>query len=66
MAEKQKNRKQGRNKKSGHNARYINERRHEKSHVRRITKHLIKFPGDTASALALKLYQIRAGIIAAK
>jgi len=40
MADKGKSSKAGRSKKSSQNLRYINERRHNKSHLRRITKHL--------------------------
>jgi len=66
MAEKQKNKKQGRCKKSSQNLRYINEGRHNKSHVRRIEKHLRRFANDRAAMNALRLYQIKAGIISAK
>lgn len=66
MSEKQKNKKQGRTRKSAQNLRYINEGRHNKSHVRRIEKHLKRFPMDVGAAQALRLYQIKAGIISAK
>jgi hypothetical protein len=67
MPQKQKNSKQGRNKKSGQNAMYINENRHEKSHIRRIKKHLTHFGnGDKVAVEALRLYQIKAGIISAR
>lgn len=63
MAGKQKgSRKVGRHKKKGHNLRYINENRHEKSHIRRLTKHLTRFPDDAVAAKALTEYKIRAGI----
>ncbi|MGE0677792.1 hypothetical protein [Pseudolabrys sp.] len=48
-----KNKKQGRSKKSPQNLRYINERRHAKSHVKRIEKHLKKFPDDPIAKEAL-------------
>jgi hypothetical protein len=63
MAEKQKNKKQGRCRKSMQNLRYINEGRHNRSHVRRIAAHLVRFPGDVAASAALQLYKIKAGII---
>lgn len=66
MGEKQKNKKQGRQKKSPQNLRYINEGRHNKSHVRRIEKHLARFGGDAIAAQQLRLYRIKAGIITAK
>ena len=66
MAEKQKNRKVGRHKKSAHNLRYKNERRHEKSHVRRIAKHLTRHPDDKVAIAEHKRYQIAAGYISAK
>ena len=66
MAEKQKNKKQGRCKRSAQNLRYINESRHNKSHVRRISKHLHRFANDSEAIKALRLYQIKAGIITAK
>jgi hypothetical protein len=51
-----------RNKKSGANLRYINERRHQKSHIRRITKHLKRFYDDKVAIEALKNYKISIGI----
>ena len=56
-------RKVGRHKKKGHNLRYISENRHEKSHIRRITKHLLRFPTDAVAAEALTEYKIKAGIL---
>lgn len=67
MAEKQKNRKQGRTKKSGQNARYINEGRHNKSHIRRITKHLARYGDkDRTATQALQNYKIKAGVLSTR
>ena len=52
-ANKQKNSKQGRQKKSGQNARYINENRHAKSHIKRITKHLSRYGENDKKAVAV-------------
>jgi hypothetical protein len=54
MATKGGTRKHDRNRKSAQNLRYINERRHEKSHTRRVRKHLEIFPADEAAHVALK------------
>lgn len=51
-----------RSRKSPQNLRYKNERRHEKSHVRRITHHLIKFGADKVAQKALAEYKIKAGV----
>lgn len=53
-----KNRKVGRNKKNPQNLRYINERRHNKSHLRRITKHLKKHPNDKVAEKAREHFYI--------
>lgn len=67
MAEKQKNRKQGRTKKSGQNARYINEGRHNKSHVRRIGKHIERYgESDKVAVNALQAYKIKAGVLSTR
>lgn len=67
MANQKKGRKVGRNKRKGHALAYRNESRQEKSHVRRITKHLKRYgEGDKVAVEALKLYKIKAGIISAK
>lgn len=57
-----KQRKHGRNVKSGQNLAYKAERRQEKSHVRRIVKHLARFANDRAAGVALNRYKIAAGI----
>ncbi len=54
------NKKKDRNKKSIQNLRYINEHRHDKSHIRRITKHLLAQPNDQTAIKALEMYKIRA------
>lgn len=61
MAEQKKSRKFDRCRKSGQNLRYIRENRHGKSHVRRITAHLRRFPADIAAAKELVLYGITTG-----
>ena len=61
-----KQRKHDRNRKrSGHNARYIAEHRHEKSHIRRILAHLKRYSTtlkDLVAEEALKRYKLKAGI----
>ena len=65
--QKQKGRKIGRAKKSGQNARYINEARHAKSHVRRITKHLDRYgDNDKIAAAALTTYKAKAGYMSTR
>lgn len=61
MAEKGKSSKAGRKKKSGQNLAYINEQRHDKSHVRRLTRHLARFAGDKTGAATLAWYRGRLG-----
>jgi hypothetical protein len=61
MGEKAKGKKIGRNKKKGHNARYINERRHNKSHLHRIDKHLKEHPGDQVAVKMREVYYISSG-----
>lgn len=64
MAQKQKGtRKPGRNKKSPQNSRYILEHRHEKSHIRRMTAHMKRFPDDKRTAGLLKDAKARLGIL---
>jgi hypothetical protein len=61
MAEKGKSSKMGRQKKSGQNLAYINEQRHDKSHVRRIRRHLLRFAGDKVAKVSLVYYEARLG-----
>jgi len=61
MAEKGKSSKAGRKKKSGQNLAYINEQRHDKSHVRRLRAHIVLFPGDKTGAATLAYYLGRLG-----
>jgi len=61
MADKGKSSKQGRNKKSGQNARYINERRSEKSHYKRVKKHMKNHPNDEQNKKAMESLYIRVG-----
>jgi len=67
--QKQKGRKIGRAKKSGQNARYINEARHAKSHVRRITKHQERYDKlgrDKTAVAALTAYKAKAGYMSTR
>ncbi len=57
MAEKGKSSKAGRQKKAGQNLAYINEQRHDKSHVRRLVRHCAKFIGDKIAAASLVYYR---------
>ena len=61
MSEGGKSSKAGRAKKSGQNLRYIGEQRHDKSHVRRITRHLARFPGDRTAVASLDRYRVKLG-----
>jgi len=51
----------GRQKKSGQNLRYFNEDRHTKSHIRRIKKHLLRFPSDISAVDTMKYYAGKIG-----
>jgi hypothetical protein len=62
MAEKGKSSKAGRSKKSGQNLKYIGEQRHDKSHVKRLLRHVSLFPGDKAGAASLTFYRAKLGI----
>jgi hypothetical protein len=58
-----KNHKVDRQRKSPQNLRYINERRHQKSHVRRINKHIARYGNsDKVAVKALELYKVAAGV----
>jgi hypothetical protein len=57
-----KQRKHGRANRNQQNARYKAERRHEKSHVRRIAKHLKRFPNDHYATQMLAQYKLKAGV----
>lgn len=57
-----KGRKIGRSKRNGHAAAYKNEKRREKSHARRIAKHLRHHHNDNYAKQMLRQYQIAAGI----
>lgn len=61
-----KNRKFGRDKKSGSNLRYINEHRRTKSHIRRMTKHLKRFPDDVVATKELERAKLRLYGVASK
>jgi hypothetical protein len=61
MADKGKSSKAGRKKKSAQNLRYINEQRHDKSHVRRLKLHCARFPSDKTGAATLAYYTGRLG-----
>lgn len=64
--QQKKNRKQDRTRKSAQNVRYRNERRHEKSHVRRISAHLKKHPGDKTAVNELTRYKAAAGYMSTR
>lgn len=49
--------KQGRQRKTGQNLRYINEDRQKKGHINRIKKHLVRFPDDKTATVALDTYK---------
>ena len=54
--------KQDRNRKSGGNLRYINEQKHDKSHARRLTRHLVRFATDRMAETKLAFYKARLGV----
>lgn len=51
-----------RKRKSGSNLKYIGEQRHDKSHVRRLTKHLVRFVADNKAVEKLAFYKARLGM----
>lgn len=55
MADSKKSKKHDRQRKSPSNLRYINEKRHGKSHIRRMLKHLLRYPNDTRTAETMML-----------
>lgn len=57
MAEGKKNRKLDRNRKNAQNLRYKGEKRHVKSHIKRLKVAVAKNPNDTYAKEALKNYQ---------
>jgi hypothetical protein len=57
-----KQRKHGRANRNHQNIKYKAEHRHEKSHIRRIAKHLGLFPNDHLASKALTQYKLKAGI----
>ena len=61
MADGGKSSKAGRNKKGGQNLAYINEQRHDKSHVRRLIRHCERFATDKIAAASLVWYRARLG-----
>jgi hypothetical protein len=61
MADKGKSSKAGRQKKCGQNLAYINEQRHDKSHVRRLVRHCERFMTDKIAAASLVWYRARLG-----
>lgn len=65
MAKQNKGRKLGRCIKKGHCKVYRNENRREKSHIRRIAKHLARYDAnkrDNVARKALESYQVKAGV----
>lgn len=63
MATSKPGRKKDRNRKNAQNLRYKNERRHEKSHLRRLTRHLKICPTDVVAKKAFEKYKAAAGYI---
>ena len=61
MADKGKSSKAGRQKKCGQNLAYINEQRHDKSHVKRLVRHCERFGTDKIAAASLVWYRARLG-----
>jgi hypothetical protein len=61
VADAGKSSKKDRQRKSGQNLAYINEQRHDKSHVRRLTRHCARFVGDKLAAAKLAFYRGRLG-----
>ncbi len=61
-ASKPKGRKGKIGKKKGQMLAYANERRREKSHVRRIERHLRRFPNDNVARQMLAHYRSKAGM----
>ena len=54
--------KNGRQRKTGQNLRYIAEQRHDKSHIRRLIRHLARFSRDSMGHTALAFYKGRLGV----
>lgn len=57
-----KSRKLDRNRKSGQNLVYKNEHRHEKSHIRRIKKHILRYGKDPIATERLLKYGEHLGL----
>lgn len=55
-----------RTRKSAQNLRYVNENRHEKSRIRKLRKHLRRFPKDLAAARVEDVYVKKLGTKFAK
>lgn len=66
MAQQRGARKLGRIRKSPQNLRYKNERRHEKSHVKRIAKHLKRHPNDKVAVSEHTRYRAAAGYMSTR
>jgi hypothetical protein len=62
MAEQKKSRKHDRARKSGQNAVYKAEHRHEKSHVRRIRRHISRYGRSTDANAALIRFSEQIGL----
>lgn len=60
---KNKSDKKDRSRKSPQNSRYKAERRHEKSHIKRLKAHLLRQPSDKPAKAALERYKIAAGVV---
>jgi hypothetical protein len=61
MSDGGKSSKAGRNKKGGQNLAYINEQRHDKSHIKRLVRHCERFVDDKIAAASLGYYRGRLG-----
>ena len=62
MGTQAKSSKKDKKRKSGQNLKYIGEQRHDKSHIRRLTRHLARFIGDKMAETKLAFYKARLGI----
>ena len=66
MAETKKQRKWGRNRASAQNLAYRNELRHERSHIRRISRHMRRYGYSFDAASALLRYAEKVSLTAVR
>ena len=57
-----KNKKLGRSKRNGQNAKYVASHQRERNKVKKMLKHLGRQPGDKAAEERIKILKIEAGI----